>query len=186
MPNVEEPTEPKLAKDIGNPPPPPPNPVDIAPTAEIKAFRPRSISGPRLHMGRITEAVHQRNHWFADIPAGVSMETVMRTDYLAHHAQFLKPLDKIEAFCEDGSWEAMFRVMFVSVAEVKLSTIYSKQHDLGDAEQVQSDLHEIKWKGPAMKFAVVHKATGEVIQDHLYPKAEAMNYLRKHLTDLKG
>ena len=155
-------------------------------SGNVKVFRPRSTSGPRLHMGRITEAVHQRNHWFADIPAGVTMETIMRPDYWAHHAQFLRPLDQIEAFCEDGSWEALFRVMFVSVAEVKLSIIYSVEHDSSDEEEVASDLHEIKWKGPALKFCVVHKGTKEVIKDHLYPKQEAMAYLRKHLTDLKG
>jgi len=134
----------------------------------------------RLHYGRLTTVEHKRRELYADIPAGTAVEDILKPDYWVHYAAEIRPLDIIECFCEDGSWEASLRVFFVSTTEVKAQlrskTLYNAKEEVSD-----SDTHEVVWKGPSNKFAVVHKGTKAVVKDGLYPKDKAFEFLREHL-----
>ena len=139
----------------------------------------------KLHMGRVNEVGHKRRALFADIPAGTNIEALMEPSYWAHHARDIRPLDLIEAFCEDGSWEALFRVMFVSNAEVRLSPIYEVRHEKENRVSPDGASHVVMWKGPAMKFAVIQTDTKAIIKSGFYPRSEAEDFLANHLKDLK-
>lgn len=145
---------------------------------------PRGVLSSHLHFGRLQEAEHVRRHWVADIPSGMDLEAATTPSYWAHHTRTLRPNDLIEVVCEDGSWEGLLRVMFVGQTEVKVSVIYKIDHAVSEEGEEFSETHEIVWKGPKLQFAVLHKGTGNVVKDRLYPKSEAFNYLRNHLKAL--
>lgn len=141
---------------------------------------------PALHMGRLQEIGHARRELSALIPAGTKIDTILDPTYWKHYVRDIRPMDVIEAFCEDGSWEVSLRVMFVSTAEVQLKVRWHQEYDVSQEEEIESDILAVKWKGPAMKFAVIRKDTKEIIQSGFYPKGEAFKHLAKHLVQLKS
>ncbi len=143
------------------------------------------IHFPALQFGRLTEVGHVRRELAINVPEGVSLETVLQPTYLKHYARDIRPADIIEALCEDGSWEASLRVMYVSTAEVRMQVRWQTDYDEMVEDEPESDTHEVKWKGPAMKFAVVRKDNKEIIQSGFYPKSDAHNFMAKHLANLK-
>lgn len=148
----------------------------------VHSFKPQEA---RLRMGRVKASTHARRHLFADITAGTEPATLLDPGYWAHYAREMRPLDLIECLCEDGSWEGLFRVMFVSTAEVRLSPIYIARHTDG-AGRVESDIWEVVWVSPSVKYAVRRKDTGTTIKDHLFPESAAYNYLRQHLAEMRS
>lgn len=137
---------------------------------------------PRLHFGRLSEVVAVRREMYADIPADTPIETILESDYWMHYARDLRPMDIIEAFCEDGSWEANLRVMFVSTTDVKVEVRWKKNYEVADFVG-ETDSHEIKWKGPVRKFAVIHKETGNVVKDN-FTKEQAHEFLRDYIKQI--
>lgn len=135
----------------------------------------------KLHDGRLAEAGAVRMNYAASIPAGVALKEVLAPSCWAHFATKLKPQDLIEAFWEDGSQVAYLRVMFVGRAEAKVEVEYHKIFDQTSIADSYTDDYEVKWRGPGSKFAVVSRVNGAVIKDHLFPKSEAIAYLRDHL-----
>lgn len=145
---------------------------------------PKQERGARLPAARaLKQADHARQRMFVSIPAGTLSTDILKPDYWAHHTASVRPNDLIEAPCEDGSWDALLRVMFVGRAEVRVSVIYCVEHD--EVEGIESDIFEVKWKGPGVQFAVVRRDDGAVIKNNLYPKDVAITYLRNHLRGLK-
>ena len=143
-----------------------------APQINIRA----KLDGSRL---RPLEAAQR--FWFADIPSGVALETVLQPHYWAHHARSIQPDDMIRARCEDGSWAADLWVMFVDPGEVRVAVYHYKELDAPTDISSKSDLYQIKWQGPGAQYAVVNTATNATIKNHLYPKSEALKYLQSHL-----
>ena len=157
----------------------------MADLATVTPLPPVEVRAPRLHFGRLREAAMARMHYGADIPSGTALKTILAPDYWAHYANTLKPQDLIEAFWEDGSQEADLRVMFVGRAEARVALRSHTVYDKTSEADVQSDDYEVKWKGPGAKFAVVRRDTGVVIRDKLFPKSEAIAYLRENLLRMR-
>jgi len=137
-----------------------------------------------LHFGRLQPLEHGERSYLADIPVGVTLDTVKQPHFWAHHARGLKPNDMIRAKREDGSWWADLAVMFVSPTEVVVEVYHYKEFGSAIPETMQSDMHEIVWKGPGLQFCVIHKKTGTIVKDRLYPKDRAAAYLAEHLKKL--
>ena len=140
----------------------------------------------KLQDGRLGPLENARRLLNADIPSGVTLDTVLQPHFWVHYARQLTPGDLIFAFCEDGSWASVLWVMFVGEGEVRVSAVLFKETDASPETDETSDMHEIKWKGPGMKFAIVHKQTGAIVKDRLYPKSAAVGYLRDHLRKLQS
>ena len=150
---------------------------------EAKVLGP--IKSSRLHFGRLKQTSAAYRAHFADIPEGVDFKAALQPSFWAHHVRDIRPMDTIEMVCEDGSWEAKCRVMFVGEVEANLSKVYYVEH--GDSEEVTaSDTYEIKWGGPGAQFKVVRKDDGKVIQDKLYPKDKAQAYLANYLKSMRA
>lgn len=141
------------------------------------------MTASKLHFGRLTPAEQVHRHWFADIPAGVTVDAVENPGYWLHHTRAgISALDTLTAFCEDATWEATYRVMYVGSAEIKLSRISYTAHAEG-VEEPASDSHKVKWKGPVNKWSVMKK-TGddeEYIAKGFTEKSQAMKHLISHL-----
>ena len=144
----------------------------------------RIDSKATLHFGRLQPLENGERSYLADIPAGVTLDTVRQPHFWAHHARGLKPNDLIRAKCEDGSWWADLAVMFVSPTEVLVEVYHHRAFGSATMEAMQSDQHEIVWKGPGLKFCVIHKKTGAIVRDRLYPKDLAVAYLAEHMKKL--
>lgn len=140
---------------------------------------------PKLHYGKLKEADHAYRRLFAEVPSGVDIDTVLNPDFWAHYTRDIRPMDVIEVFCEDGSWEGVLRVMSVGTVEVKVKLRSVTEYETDEEPEVEDDLYWIRWKGPAAKFAVVNKESGETIKDHLYPKSEAYAFMRSHLQSMR-
>lgn len=142
-------------------------------------------SPPKLHPGRLSTLESVERQWHAELPAGTTPEDIMKPEYWAHLARTIRPMDTIKVFCEDGSWEGLYRVMFVSTAEIRISECWSKSHETIDMK-AESESHEIKWISPTKKFGVIRKDDGSVIQDGFYPKEQAQAYMLRHLKELRA
>jgi hypothetical protein len=75
---------------------------------------------PKLMPGRMKNAEADRQCLHVDVPAGTDLETVMEPLWWGNYARAARPKDIIEVFCDDGTWEARFRVLFVSNQEIRL------------------------------------------------------------------
>lgn len=151
----------------------------MAETAKVIPIKDRA-----LHFGRLQEIGHARRELSAIIPAETSLEVILEPSYWKHYTRDIRASDVVEAFCEDGSWEASLRVMFVSASEVRMALRWKVSYEEVDIP-AESDTHEVAWKGPHWKWAVIRKDDGQVLEKGFGQKSEAFNYLRKHLAQLK-
>lgn len=136
---------------------------------------------PKLPFGRVMPAGHAYARYEGRIPAGTRFETICAPTYWVHYARFLRPGDIVECFCEDGTWEAELRVMFVSPAEIKVAVRLHVSYGADVLAVSETGTHEVKWISPPKKFGVVRKDTGEVIKDGFYPKEKAVEFMQQHL-----
>lgn len=138
---------------------------------------------PKLHYGRLVQSEHAYRPMVARIPAGLNIKDVEHPEFWAHYARDLKALDTIECICDDGLWEALFRVMFVSKVEVKLSLIYKAVHETVDAFDCET--HYVKYISPSVRYGVFTKNTNEKVKDNLETPSAAYAFLKQHLQDLQ-
>ena len=139
----------------------------------------------RLHFGKINEASHARRELFASIPAGTELKTILEPAYWAHHTRDLRPMDLIEAVCDDGSWEASLRVMFVAKTEARVSVRWKTEYAHSEnTPKIPDSPYSVKWLNIGKKYAVVLTETQEVIEDKLFPEDEAHKALARHIKNL--
>jgi hypothetical protein len=136
---------------------------------------------PKLHYGRLHKdesAIWRR--LAADIPAGTTLDTILQPGYWAHYVREIEPTNIITAFCEDGSWEAELRVMYVDKVGAKVAVRWHVEYDTKEVavDDAEAFANKVKWISPGAKFAVVGP-TGEVIKAGFYPRQQAINYLRQ-------
>lgn len=136
---------------------------------------------PKLMPGRMKNAEADRQCLHVDVPAGTTLETVMEPLWWGNYARAARPKDIIEVFCDDGTWEARFRVLFVSNQEIRLGKVYYVEYETPDVEEEKG--FTLKWLSPSAKYAVI-SPTGDIVKDHLYPKAEAAKYMQRHMENV--
>lgn len=140
-------------------------------------------NAPQLHVGRVKSQASDFNTWSVKVPAGTTFETAMTPGYWKHHTRTIQPGDDVRIQCDDGAWDAVCTVQFVSKQEIVLAML--RYTELESAEGFESDTHEVKWISPALKFGVVRKDTGAVIEHGFYPESRAYGFLKEHLSRLK-
>lgn len=162
------------------------------PQADRPGYRePRPVLIPnldqkaKLHMGRLQRAAGVRNEWFARIPAGVAPEALLNPAFWAMHAPSLRLLDVIEAFADDASWEAWYRVMAKGQGEVRLSMFLYHRHDGGTVEEIAPDDYMVKYVSPSVRFCVVSKDTGAVVEKGFDTKEMAYRWLADYAKRMK-
>lgn len=150
---------------------------------------------PTLAPGRLSTAEHRRVTYAVDIPTGRSLEDLLRPGYWAHHAKQLRPWDKIEARCEDGTWYAEFIVLDASRTWARLALVLERrglgtsdvsQTAASDAEvQALINAHEVKFV-PVRKWHVIERASKKVLVEGLQLRDDAEIYLKQHALHLMG
>ena len=132
----------------------------------------------------LVSAAHKRRLLYVELPAGTQPEELLNPRYWTHHVRTLQPMDRIEVFCEDGTWEGEFRVMFVGTTEVKVSPLSIVHHDQ-PAVAAEDSPYIVKWVSAARKWGVFRRDNGALIKDNLFPPSAAHAYLQTHLAEMR-
>ena len=153
---------------------------------ERQAPRPFNFPAPppRLQFGRLVGASHKWRTLAADIPAGTDIEQMLVPEYWAHHVDAIEPNDIVVCVCEDGTWEAWYRVTSKFTSEVHLSPIMMAYHETG-AEAPISDMYEVRWISGPKRWGVIRSSDKTLIKDELQTQSQAHAWLRSHLMATK-
>jgi len=142
------------------------------------------VQKKRLHEGKLNIATQVRRHLFAYLPVGTVEADILNPDFWAHVSAQVQPLDIVETICEDGSWEGLYRVMYVSKGDVRLHRLYMVAHKTL-VEAVSGPGYDIAWKGPVAKWAIIKADTKEIVKGGFFPKDAAAEALKDLLKNLK-
>jgi len=142
---------------------------------------PFSPAIPKLMPGRMRNAEAERQCLHVDVPAGTTPDQVETPTWWGNYCRAARPKDIIEIFCDDGTWEARYRVLFVSQQEIRLGKIYYVDHDTPDI--VEEKGFHLKWLSPSAKYALI-APNGEIVKDRLYPKPEAAKFMQQHMQNV--
>ena len=126
-------------------------------------------------------AESKRHDWVVDIDPDLPLEAIVEPAFWAHCAFQMEPSDVIEARWEDGTKIAHLRVQFCerTYARVKLISVEELGETITEAPP-SSMLHEIEWKGPQMKFAVIRLSDKMVVQSGFKQRTQAAAWMTEH------
>jgi len=135
---------------------------------------------PILNPQRINLAEYVRQDWVVNAEEGISVEQVEDPAYWAHTSAKFKPYDHIEVRAEDGAWVAQFIVLDCSRTWARLFKIDYHKLTTSDVSMTQAIKHEVKWKGPQRKYAVIRISDSAVITEGHATQEIAMISLKQH------
>ena len=139
-----------------------------------------------LNSGKVLPLEARQQGWYAQIPADIEFEEILKSAYWKHYAHMFKPDNIIRAVREDGAWAADLWVLYAEGPELKLGVYHKTDFDTGNVGAVHSDLYEVRWMGPGAKFCIINRATKQTVKDGLYPKTTAFDWLRLHLGKVRA
>jgi len=130
-----------------------------------------------------------RTQYAAKIPDGVTFEDILNPTYWAHHARDIRPTDEIRAVAEDRTWIAYLIVVDCARTWVKVQAL--SHHSLIQSQASADDLkafmdgYDLKFRGP-LKWSVIRKADGSVLQEGIENKDTATAWLDKFAREQTG
>ncbi len=144
------------------------------------------IKGQRkIHPSRFKVADGARNVWVIVPEEGTRFEDILDPSYWAHISGKLRPTDRIEVYAEDGAYfaELIVRTSGRLTAQVALL----RKVDLDPADQASPAVgHEVRWRGPHHKHAVVRMKDNQPIQTGFETKESALQWLSLNARTLAG
>ena len=113
-----------------------------------------------------------------DAPSELTVEALLDPPTWAHVSKTLVPGSHIIVQPEGLPWEAELIVLgsgtgFAKVKLVRITTLN------GEDGQLPAGM-EVKWKGPALKYAVLREADKEILKHGFAIKADAEAWARQH------
>jgi len=136
----------------------------------------------KIHPSRFGSADQKRNIWHVVPEDGTVFDDVLAPVYWAHLASRLRPTDRIEVHAEDGSYFAELVVRSVGNLHAKVQVI--RKIDFDVAVEAATDIagHEVMWKGPHHRHAVVRGK--DIIQGGFETKDAAFSWLATNAKSL--
>jgi hypothetical protein len=145
---------------------------------------PRSLS---IMPARVKLAEYEVQNWIVNAEEGTSEGDLLTPGYWAHVAHQFKPYDHIEVRVETGEWVIHLVVVGCdrNWANVVVDRkIYFVAHTESPVEVMSKheihEAHEVAWKGPQHKWAVIRKADSEMVNKGFSSKEEAHAWKREH------
>lgn len=138
-----------------------------------------------LAPSRFASAVHAHNTWTAMIPAGVTLNDILKDpNYFAHVASQIRVGDEIRLVAEEGTWVAWLYVAFVNgkhiVAslrqELKLDTNFESRDELRER-------FVVKLCGP-LKYCIMDQETGQRVREGIENEVAARRQLDDYIKAL--
>ena len=141
--------------------------------AAVAAKRAVSINPLRMRL-----AEYDRQEWIVNAELGTTLEDLMQPEYWAHMAEQMKVYDHVEVRAEDESWLANLIVRRVerSAAVVHLLQFFEFTSKVQLTPVAVK--HEVQWKGPQRKFAVIRTSDAECIKDEFVSRDDAVRWIR--------
>ena len=135
---------------------------------------------------RMNLSASKRSKWFIVVPPSSKVEELLVPEYWRNHGEMLKPMDKIEAATEDGTWYAEFIVIGSDRlwAKVKQVLYVPLEEDMKDLPATDDQNHEVKWKGPLLKWAVVRNSDSTNLKTGFDTRLLGHQWLAGHLKSL--
>jgi len=138
-----------------------------------------------LDPSRFKGAEYERNVYVATVEQGTTIDTLELPAFWSHIAAKLRPWDKIEVRCDDGSFYAECIVIDADRTWAKLHVIMgvdlSKKEITPSEAKVMADQFEVKWRGPHMKHCVLRVSDGMVLQEGIGTKDEANSWKNEYI-----
>ena len=131
----------------------------------------------------VVSASHKRRHLFVELPAGTQPEELMDPRYWTHHAREFTPMDRVEVFCEDGLWEAEFRVLFVGTQEVRMTPITITRHD---AVEGATGPYVVEWISTSKRWGIRRSDNNEVVKDGFFSQSAAHAFASQRLAEMRS
>jgi hypothetical protein len=134
---------------------------------------------PRLNAARFALAEHKRVTHYATVEHGTEFAALLDPAYWTHVAKLVKPLDRIEAVAEDGSWFGELLVVGAGNNEVRTVRLAFVALDDVKPAEMETKTHAVEWRGPAL-WGVVRKADKAVLVEKL-SKTDAVAWLKANI-----
>lgn len=133
-----------------------------------------------IHPSRMRLAEYDRQEWTVNAELGTSLEDVLLPSYWAHMAEQMKQYDHIEVRIDDGSWVAFLLVTSCDRTWAKVKMLSKIDLDDDMSTPITSKLHEVKWRGPQLKFSVIRLSDNKVIKEGIGDKLEAYRWMQEY------
>lgn len=134
-----------------------------------------------LPHGRYALAEHKRNIWFVTVEAGTKKEDLLRPSFWApmSAAGMVRPCDEVIVFPDTGEWRIVLHVVMANHSGMTVSVL-SENDFVSEVESASSDPvgFDVQWRGPHAQFAIVNRASKQVIKDKIPSKEQAFQMIR--------
>lgn len=152
---------------------PEPIPAPESPPEEEVA---KLTSAQKITEDRVQLAGEVFNTWSVKPKHGTTIEQMLDPAYWAHTSRRLRPLDRLEAVSEDGSWYAEFIVLSQGDNWARVHVL--RRVELADSTPIEDANHEVKWGGPARNFMVVRRSDSAILVKDLASAQVAGDWIR--------
>jgi hypothetical protein len=144
--------------------------------SKAAALSPTPKSIPQLHPSRFALAEHKRNVYFVTPPEATTLDDVLQPVFWSHVAARLRPTDRVEVHAEDGSWFAELAVRDAGHLHAKLVPLRVFEFDAIEPQASSAD-HEVCWKGPHHRWAVMRLSDRQLVKSECASREEAQMWL---------
>lgn len=133
----------------------------------------------QLFEERFKSAEYERMLYVANAKEGTTINDVLEPAYWSHVSQRLRPYDRIEVRIDTGEWLLELVVLAADRNWAQVAVLHN--HTLGPADEDMpaARKHEVKFKGPQLKWCVIRVADSEIIFSGL-SKAAALAQMASH------
>lgn len=111
---------------------------------------------------------------------------LLKADFWANISMRLRPWDIIHVRPDNGSWYSQLIVRDAGRLWAKVAPILHIEFTDAKApvESAELDGHEIKFRGPHLRWSVIRSSDHAVVKESLGSKVEAFAWLAEHLKTL--
>lgn len=138
---------------------------------------------PDLLPQRIQLAEHQRNIYQCVVEPSVTRAHLLNDKFWQHVSLKFQPYTRIEVITDDGrffcellvisagrNWAAVKELRYIELGGVDIKK-----------EAAKRDEFEVKWCGPAVKWAVIRRSDNARIKDQLDTREQADGFLNSYV-----
>lgn len=131
----------------------------------------------KILKNRLTEAEFSRVVWSAVPESGTTLADMVKPEYWAHVAKFLKPGARIEIQPEDNSWFAELYVRTVKEQSAVVQVLRAVTFDEAPQAAATAPAYFPKFCGPAAKWRVYRAVDNAVMAEKLDTREQADTWI---------
>lgn len=137
----------------------------------------------KLDVARMKPTDYEVTDFSITVPQEVGLDDVLEPEFFANVAPKLTPYSKIRVRTDDGTWYAELLVIAVGRVWARTVPLLFQQltnNDVDITEADRSDKYRVMFRGPHLKWCVVHREDGSVLHEQHESKREAVNWLQEY------